>query len=104
MKLFYRGVSYECDLSQVSARNRDRALEDLDSNFLVNYRGVNYLASSEAESARASVEPTICQMSYRGTTYKVNGSLRADVRGVFQNLALVGAANLRQYLEKIFQL
>lgn len=83
MKLFYHGVSYEYDPSEVPAQSQSQHA------FNLMYRGTTYRVDPNPEPVELPETQTAHNLSYRGTTYVVNGSTQADVRGVFPRLAQV---------------
>jgi len=92
MKLLYRGVGYEYNASKVPLEDRNRTVDAVHApqpTLQLRYRGNIYMVNPHAEAVSTPNSETVHNLSYRGTTYRVNGSVQADVRGVFPKLALV---------------
>ena len=92
MKLFYRGVNYEYNASDVPLEDQNRTVDAAHApqpTLQLRYRGNTYLVNPHAEAGRTPNSQTVHNISYRGMTYRVNGSVQADVRGVFPKLSLV---------------
>ncbi|MCF2145265.1 DUF4278 domain-containing protein [Desmonostoc muscorum LEGE 12446] len=75
MKLYYRGLSYEYDPSQVGSKKTEQPFQpvpQIGSAYNLMYRGVSYLVDPNSKSVEVPLAPVTYQLSFRGITYFVN--------------------------------
>ncbi|WP_414567523.1 DUF4278 domain-containing protein [Nostoc sp. CCY 9925] len=69
MKLYYRGLSYEYDPSQVSNKKTQRAFT---SDHNLTYRGVSYHLDPNSKLDEVTQVPLAYKLSFRGISYVIN--------------------------------
>ena len=84
MKLYYRGLSYEFDPSQVASRKGKpfRPVRGIGSAYNLIYRGVSYRIDPNAKPTEVPV--AAYQLIYRGIAYFVNKTAQGEVTVISQ--------------------
>lgn len=87
MKLYYRGLSYEYDPSQVRSRNTGKPFKPVRESgaaYDLIYRGLTYHVDPNVKAVEAPVPPATYTLIYRGETYLVNRNVQGEVTLVTQ--------------------
>ena len=87
MKLYYRGVSYEYDSSQLVSQKRGQPFKQVrgsGSAYNLIYRGVTYHIDPNAKPSEVPVQPVAYRLIYRGIAYFVNKTAQGEVSVVTQ--------------------
>ncbi|WP_448268645.1 DUF4278 domain-containing protein [Nostoc sp. DSM 114159] len=87
MKLYYRGLSYEYDLSKVGSKKTEQPFQpvpQIGPAYNLMYRGVNYCVDPNSKSAEVPLAPVAYKLSFRGITYFVNKTQLGEVSLVSQ--------------------
>nr|WP_138501756.1 DUF4278 domain-containing protein [Nostoc sp. PA-18-2419] len=75
MKLYYRGLTYEYDPSQVGSKKTQQPFQpvpQIGSAYNLMYRGVSYCVAPNSKSAQVPLALEAYQLSFRGITYFLN--------------------------------
>ncbi|MBN4001853.1 DUF4278 domain-containing protein [Nostoc sp. LPT] len=87
MKLYYRGLSCECDPNKVGSKKTEqpfRPVTQIGPAYNLMYRGVNYRVDPNSKSAKVPL-PIADKLSFRGITYFVNKTPLGEVSVVSQS-------------------
>lgn len=83
MKLYYRGLSYKLDSSQLESRKAQKPFQPVrrtGSVYNLIYRGVNYHIDPNSQSKEVTTPSVTNKLIYREIVYTVNGSFAAENR------------------------
>ena len=83
MKLYYRGLSYELDSSQLESRKTQKPFQPVrrtGSVYNLTYRGVNYHIVPNSQSKEVTTQSVTNKLIYREIVYTVNGSFAPENR------------------------
>ena len=83
MKLYYRGLSYELNSSQLESRKTEKPFQPVrhtGSAYNLIYRAVNYHVDPNSQSKEVTTPSGTNKLIYRGIVYTVNGSFAAENR------------------------
>ncbi|WP_375475951.1 DUF4278 domain-containing protein [uncultured Nostoc sp.] len=86
MKLYYRGLSYECDPNKVGSKKTEqpfRPVPQIGSAYNLMYRDASYRVDPNSKSAKVPL-PIADKLSFRGITYFVNKTPLGEVSVVSQ--------------------
>ena len=82
MKLYYRGISYEYDPSQVASRKTKKPFQPvrgIGAAYNLIYRGVTYHVDPNAKPEEVIAPSVTNKLIYRGIIYTVNKTAQGDV-------------------------